>query len=103
MIWETIITIVVVLLVVALLMFSYYLYVKNQIMQRINGEVDSEEGTDKENFEKMNACVDMLYSIVPVVLRPFITRSVITSLVQAAFDKMKSFAEKRAEKEKNNK
>lgn len=50
------------------------------------------EDATKAGGEKFEWVVTALYSMVPALLKPFITRQVLESLVQSTFDAMQQYA-----------
>ncbi len=50
------------------------------------------EDTAKSGGEKFEWVVNALYGMVPALLKPFITRQVLESLVQGTFDAMQQYA-----------
>ena len=50
------------------------------------------EDVSKSGGEKFEWVVTALYSMVPAVLKPFITRQVLENLVQSTFDAMEQYA-----------
>lgn len=78
---------------------SYYFYVRNEIQKQIAAEIDGAEIDEKIGAEKMQTVISALKELVPTILKPFITDSLIESLVQAAFDSIEAYAKKQVEKE----
>lgn len=76
---------------------SYYFYIRNKIQKQIAAEIDNAESEDKIGEEKMAQVVSALKQLVPVILKPFITDSLIESLVQTAFNAIEAYAKKQAE------
>ncbi|WMJ85027.1 hypothetical protein ACS3UN_04150 [Oscillospiraceae bacterium LTW-04] len=50
------------------------------------------KGVSKSGGEKFEWVVTTLYSMVPALLKPFITREVLEDLVQSTFDAMQQYA-----------
>lgn len=99
---EIFINILLALATIAFGFISYYLEIKHKMQKEINGYIDAAEDTGEDGDRKMEMVVDKLYfDIVPVVLRPFLTKKVIESIVQAAFDKIEDYAKKQVEKDKS--
>lgn len=98
---EIILTIVFAVLTIIGAVVSYYLYFKNKITAAINGEIDDAEIDGKVGEEKMAEVITQLKKLIPAILRPFITDEMLQTLVQAAFDKIESYAEKQAKKQTN--
>ncbi len=95
---EIILTIVFAVLTIAGTLGSWYFYVKNKINAAIAGEIDSAENNDVDGKQKMAIVVEQLQTIIPAVLKPFFTKQLLESLVQAAFDKIEDYAKKQAGK-----
>ena len=76
---------------------SYYFYIRNKIQKQIAAEIENAEDEDTVGEEKMAQVVSALKQLVPVILKPFITDSLIESLVQTAFNAIEAYAKKQAE------
>ena len=77
---------------------SYYFYIRNKIQKQIAAEIENAEDEDTVGAEKMAQVVATLKKLVPIILKPFITDSLIESLVQAAFNAIEAYAKKQVEK-----
>ena len=62
------------------------------------GAEQAYQDTAKAGGQKMEWVVDYLYTLVPVMIKPFISRDMVQKLVQAAFDAMKKFADSQLDK-----
>lgn len=90
------------ILLIAILVVSYYFDVKRKIQEEVNGYIDAAESTGEDGGRKMEMVVDKIYySLVPAVFRPLLSKAVIQNIVQAAFDKIEDYAKKQVEKEKS--
>ena len=97
--WNVVLTVFASILTVVATFFSYYLIIKRKIEAEIPGAINNAEDTLMAGAEKLKVAVDTLYSLIPTVVKPFITRDIIEALVQEVFDKMEDFARKQLEKE----
>ena len=96
---ETILSIVFAVLTVVGTFVAYYFNVKNKLVAAANQAINHAQDTGRPNDEKFNQAVDELYQLIPAVIKPFISRVFVEELIQKAFDEIKEFAEKQAEKE----
>lgn len=97
--WLQIITTI--LLIVAGYFITYFkkrVEIIEQAKAAINAAEQAYEDVSKAGGKKMEFCVDYLYTLVPVALKPFITRDLIQKWVQMAFDSMAAFADKQLDK-----
>lgn len=91
-----IINIVLGVLAVIATFVSYYFYIRGKAIkaaQEAVNDVEPEEGRGGGE-EKLKTAVEQVYALVPAILKPVITREVITGIVQAAFDKIEAYAKK---------
>lgn len=95
-----IISIVLAAITVAVGFVSYYFYILNKLQKQIASGIENAETPDSIGEEKMNSVIAALKQLVPTILKPFITDSLIQSLVQAAFDSIEAYAQKQVEKDK---
>lgn len=79
---------------------GWYFYIKGKAYKAAEGAVDNAEQDGKTGAEKLEIATDQVYAIIPVVLKPFITKEIVRGIVQAAFDKIESYAKKQVEKNK---
>ena len=93
--------IVTILMVVGGYLVSYF-KTKNTLIEEAKNAINSAEqayqDTAKAGGQKMEWVVDYLYTLVPVMIKPFISRDMVQKLVQAAFDAMKKFADSQLDK-----
>lgn len=67
---------------------------KSLVAQYINVAEDSFSGTSEKGRQKFEYALTMLYSKVPVYLKPFITQKMLSDMLQKAFDEMQGYAAK---------
>ena len=60
----------------------------------INDAEQAFKGTSQRGQDKFNYALTMLYDKVPLVFRPFITREMLSNMLQSAFDELSEFATK---------
>lgn len=97
--WEIVLTILTSICTVVAMFISYYLYIKRKIESEVPGAINGAEDTGMSGAEKFKEAVDTIYALIPVAVRPFITRSLVETLVQEVFDKMEEYARKQLDKE----
>lgn len=100
--WELILTIVSGVVTVLSVVLGYYQYIKKKIEQEALNAINKAEDTDKIGEEKMKEAVQTVYSLIPVVARPFISEKLVEMIIQNVFDKVEEYAHKQLEKDKNN-
>jgi replicative DNA helicase len=82
---------------------AYYFKTKQAIIAAANGAINSAEDTEKAGKEKFEQAVNDIVALIPAVLKPFISRELVEVIVQKAFDEIDEFAEKQANKTKEDK
>ena len=97
--WEILLTVLASICTVIALFISYYFYIKRKIESEVPGAINGAEDTGMSGAEKFEEAVDTIYALIPVAVRPFITRSLVETLVQEVFDKMEEYARKQVDKE----
>jgi len=97
--WEILLTVLASICTVVALFISYYFYIKRKIEAEVPGAINGAEDTGMSGAEKFEEAVDTIYALIPVAVRPFITRSLVETLVQEVFDKMEEYARKQLDKE----
>ena len=80
---------------------SYYLSVKKMIESSVVDAINMAEELDAMGAEKMAAAVETIYELVPVIVKPFISRQMIEVIVQTSFDKIEEYALKQIKKGKS--
>lgn len=88
----TVLTIVFGILTVLATFVGYYLSIKNKIKEAAQDAINMAEELDKIGAEKLEAAVEQVYNIIPVAVKPFLSKGAVTLLVQATFDKMEEYA-----------
>lgn len=78
---------------------SYYFYIRNRIETQIAEQIENAEDGTTVGEEKMAQVVASLKQLVPLILKPFITDSLIEKLVQTAFNAIEAYAKKQVEKQ----
>ena len=96
--WESILTILSCLCTVTAIIIGYYQYIKKKIEKEALDAINKAEDTDKVGEEKMKEAVDTVYSILPAVVKPFISKTLIETLIQSIFDKVEEYARKQINK-----
>lgn len=97
---EAIINLILGIIAVIASFVGWYFYIKGKAYKAAEGAVDNAEQDGKTGAEKLEIATDQVYAIIPVVLKPFITKEIVRGIVQAAFDKIESYAKKQVEKNK---
>lgn len=93
-----IINIVLGVLSVLITFVGYYFYIRGKAIKAAQKAVNDAEQDDKTGAEKLQIAVEQVYSLIPPILKPVITRTIITGIVQAAFDKIEAYAKKQIQK-----
>jgi hypothetical protein len=86
---------------VVAIFISYYLNIKRKIEAEVPGAINGAEDTGMSGAEKFEEAVNTIYALIPLAVRPFITRSLVETLVQEVFDKMEEYARKQLNKADN--
>lgn len=71
---------------------------KSLVAQYINVAEDSFSGASEKGKQKFEYALTMIYSKVPVYLKPFITQKMIADMLQRTFDGMQEYATKQLDK-----
>lgn len=96
---ETILSIVFAILTIVGTFVSYYFYIKNKITAQITAGIDEVEIDGKAGEEKKAEVVEQLKKLIPKVLKPFFTTSMLDALVEKIFASVKSYATKKAQEQ----
>lgn len=96
--WEILLTVLASICTVIALFISYYFYIKKKIESEVPGAINGAEDTGMSGAEKFEEAVDTIYALIPIAVRPFITRVLVETLVQEVFDKMEEYARKQLDK-----
>ena len=86
------------LLLLVVVCVAFYFYILGKVYKEGADAINEAEQDDKEGKEKLDLAVSHIYDAIPAVLRPIITRTVITGIVQMLFDKIEAYARKQAKK-----
>lgn len=87
------------LIIIIAYLLAFYYQIKNKIMSKVNGAIDDAEASGEVGAEKKAAVVVQLQGLIPAVFKPFLTKERLEVIVQAAFDRIESYAEKQVAKE----
>lgn len=73
---------------------GYYFYIRAKINKEADGAIDAAEQPDKAGPEKLEQATAQAYALVPPFLKPFISKHLVRNIVQAAFNRIESYAKK---------
>ena len=96
---ELLLTLVASVCTIVAAFIGYYLYIKRVIESQVPDAINGAEDTGKPGAEKFEEAVDTIYALIPLVVKPFITRTLVETLVQEVFDKMEAYAKKQVNNE----
>lgn len=99
--WEVVLTVFASMCTIVAMFISYYLNIKRKIEAEVPGAINGAEDTGMSGAEKFEEAVNTIYALIPLAVRPFITRSLVETLVQEVFDKMEEYARKQLNKADN--
>lgn len=81
---------------------SLYISGKKNVIDAVAGFIDEAEDIYKDSTkaggEKFEWVVDRIMNIIPIALKPFISRALVETVVQKVFDIMESYAKKQLDK-----
>jgi hypothetical protein len=81
---------------------SLYISGKKNVIDAVAGFIDEAEDIYKDSTkaggEKFEWVVDRIMNIIPIALKPFISRDLVKAVVQKVFDIMESYAKKQLDK-----
>lgn len=97
---ETLLTVLSVICTLAAIIIGYYLNIRKKLEEQALDAINDAEDTDKKGAEKMAQAVDTVWSALPVVVKPFINKMLVETIIQAVFNKVEAYAKKQVEKEK---
>ena len=97
--WELILTILSSVLTIIATVFGYYQHIKKRLEQEALNAINKAEETDKIGVEKMQEAIKLVYDMIPIVARPFISEQMIKLIIQNVFDKVEDYAKKQLKKE----
>lgn len=95
---EKIFTVIFAILSIAGGCIGYYFYIKNKIAAAVNGSINDAENLEENGESKKAEVVAQLQTLIPSILKPFITKQTLNILVQKAFDKIEEYAKKQIKK-----
>lgn len=102
---KTIIQVVITVLMVVFGFMCSYLKTKSNVINKakdfINKAEEEYKDATKSGGLKFEWCVEGLYSLVPSFLKPFISKEMISNIVQDAFDIMAKYATQQLDKVTN--
>ena len=96
--WELILTIASSVLTIVVTIIGYYQHIKKRLEEEALNAINKAEETDKIGAEKMQDAIEMVYDMIPVVARPFISEKMVEMVIQGVFDKVEEYARKQIEK-----
>lgn len=81
---------------------SIYIKTKTDIYEQVSGKIAEAEDLYKDYTKSGNLkfqwVVETLYSYIPAIMKPFITKEFIGGIVQKAFDSIEKYAEAQLDK-----
>ena len=100
--WEQIIEILKWVAIFAFGLLSAYWKANKKLQEKVANAINEAEiefsEQQKAGEAKMEYAIDIVYSYVPTIFKPLITKEFIRSLIQAVFDEMANFAKKQLDK-----
>ena len=87
-----ILTILFGILTIGAVFVGYYLAIKNKIRNAAETAINMAEELDKIGAEKLEDATERVYALVPMVLRPLLTKSMTRDIIQYVFDEMEAYA-----------
>lgn len=81
---------------------SYYYYIKSVLQKAANDAINNAEHDGTTGEEKLELATTTVYSLVPKFMRTTITKNLVKSLVQSAFDKIDAYAKQIINKDSKN-
>lgn len=96
--WELILTVVSSITSIVAIVVGYYQYTKKKIEKEALDAINKAEDSDKIGEEKMKEAVETVYSMLPAVIKPFVSEKMVETLIQGVFDKVEEYARKQLEK-----
>lgn len=92
---DTIIEIAAYILSIVMTFLTSYFHSSKKLQELANRAINEAEtafeGTSKKGQQKFEFALMKLHSHVPAVLRPFITREMLSKMLQSAFDEVATF------------
>jgi len=77
---------------------SYYFYIKCMLNDAACDAIDNAEATGGKGAEKFCFACELLKSLIPMAMKPFISDKMIEMIVQSTFDSIESYAKKQTKK-----
>ena len=99
--WEYLLIVLSILCTIVAAVISYYLYIKKLIESNALDAINKAEDTDLIAGEKMVEAVNTIYGMLPTVIRPFISKVLIETVLQGVFNKVEEYAKKQIDKNNN--
>ena len=95
---ELVATIISVVCTVVSVIAGYYIYIRKRIEEEALDAINKAEDTDKHAEEKLEEAVETVYNVLPSVIKPFISRGLLKTIIQKVFDKVDEYAKKQLQK-----
>ena len=95
---EYILTILSIVCTLVLVIIGYYQFIKKKIEEDALDAINKAEDTDKIGKEKLQDAVETVYSLLPPVAKPFVSKQFIELIIQQVFDKVEEYAQKQLNK-----
>ena len=91
---EILATIISVVCTIIAVIAGYYIYIRKKIQEEALDAINKAEDTDKHGEEKLNEAVETVYNVLQAVIRPFISKELLKTIIQRVFDKVEEYAKK---------
>ena len=98
--FEAILSIILAIATLIGVFVSYYYYIKEIIARSASDAIEQAEQPGKKGEEKFAEAVEQIMNLIPLVLKPFITKALVEKITQAAFDKIEAYAKKQTKNKK---
>ena len=82
---ELVATIISVVCTVVSVIAGYYIYIRKRIEEEALDAINKAEDTDKHAEEKLEEAVETVYNVLPSVIKPFISRALLKTIIQKVF------------------
>lgn len=96
--WEYLIPALTILLTIITSILGYYQFIRKKIEEEALDAINKAEDTDKIGKEKLQDAVETVYSLLPPVAKPFVSKQFIEMVIQQVFDKVEEYAQKQLDK-----
>lgn len=80
------------------IVISYYQYIRKRIEEEALDAINKSEDTDLIGEQKLQNAVEIVYALLPVIAKPFISEKLIEMVIQQVFDKVEEYAQKQIDK-----